>query len=411
MRTENKREESQTQSMGPEDFRDFVRLELRNRVQNFAVLYVEELIGEELMALCGRAGAQIGKRNLAHRGGSQPGWVALDGQRIRIQKQRARKEGREIRSERYAALQDRRDLRAHVEQVMLAGISTRGYDVLLDKTESSLGFSKSAVSREFVKASRESLNELNSRTFPDQTFWCIVLDGIAFGGSIAIVALGVDTSGEKHFLGVSEGSTENFETCMNLLQSISARGVKFTDRVLTVMDGSKALEKAVHQFFGDTAERQLCYLHRMRNVLAKLPRKYHGEFCRRYRRAFAANRYEDAEEEMNKIVLWLQSLSFSAAESLKDGIHGILTLHKIGMGSALRLSFYTTNLIDSAFSNPRSHLNRVKRTQPKTDQVLRWVGALLYEQEKQFRRVRSYRSISNFLITFLQKDVAEKKSA
>lgn len=411
MRTEKKKAESQTQYMGPEDFREFVRCELRNRVQNFAVLYVEELIGEEIAVLCGRPGAHKRKQDLAYRGGSQPGWIVLDGQRVRIQKQRARKDGREVALERYATLQERSDLRGHIEQVMLAGISTRRYDVLLENTDNSLGFSKSAVSREFVKSSRESLNELNSRVFPDRTFWCIVLDGIEFGGSMVIVALGVDTEGEKHFLGVSEGSTENTETCMNLLQSISARGIRFTDRVLAVMDGSKALEKAARQFFGETVELQLCYLHKLKNVLAALPRRYHGEFCRRYRRAFAANRLEDAEHEMRQIIAWLESVSFSAAESLKEGVDRILTLHRIGMEPVLRKSFYTTNLIDSAFSNPRSHLNRVKRTQPKTDQVLRWVGSLLYDQEKQFRKVRSYRSINTFLITFLKKDVAEKRTA
>lgn len=411
MRTKSKREDSQTQSMGPEDFRDFVRLELRNRVQDFAVLYVEELIGEEITALCGRPGGHKRKGDLAHRGGSQPGWIVMDGQRVQVQKPRARKNGGEIILQRYAALQERSGLREHIEEVMLAGISTRKYDVLLEKTENSLGFSKSAVSREFVKASRASLNELNSRMFPDKTFWCIVLDGIVFGGSVVIVALGVDTDGEKHFLGVSEGSTENSETCMNLLQSISARGITFTDKVLVVMDGSKALEKAARQFFGETVQVQLCYLHKMRNVLAKLPRKYHGEFCRRYRRAFAANQFEDAQQEMNKIIVWLESVSFSAAESLKEGVDRVLTLHKLGMKPALRPSFYTTNLIDSAFSNPRSHLNRVKRNQPKTDQVLRWVGALLYEQEKQFRKVRAYKHINEFLITFLQKEVAEKRTA
>lgn len=90
-----------------------------------------------------------------------------------------------------------------------------------------------------MRASRESLNHLNSRVFADQKFWCIILDGIEVGGSIVIVALGVDTTtGSKHFLGVSEGSMENTETCVSLLQSILDRGIQFTDRVLAIMDGS-----------------------------------------------------------------------------------------------------------------------------------------------------------------------------
>ncbi|HNJ05875.1 MAG TPA: transposase, partial [Leptospiraceae bacterium] len=328
-------------------------------------------------------------------------------QRIQIDKPRARKNGGEVPLSRYAALQERNDLREYVERVMLSGISTRKYEEILHPFEQSLGLSKSSVSREFVKASRESLNYLNSRTFPDQIFWCIVLDGIEFGGSIVIVAMGIDTAGNKHFLGVSEGSTENSETCTNLLESIRERKIQFTDRVLAVVDGSKALEKSTRKFF-TSVDVQLCYLHKLRNILAKLPRKYHGEFVRKYRQAFNANDFDDALEAMNALLSWLETVSFSAAESLREGLERLLTLHRIKMDPPLRKSFYTTNLIDSAFSNPRSHLNRVKRTQGKTDQVLRWVGALLLEQEKQFRKVRAFKNINKFLVKYQEKPVAEK---
>lgn len=400
-------ENSQTKTMGSEDFRNFVRYTLRNQVKNFAILYIEELIREEITELCGKPGEHKKRRDLAHRGGSQAGWIIMDGQRVQIDKPRARKNGGEVPLSRYAALQERNDLREYVERVMLSGISTRKYEEILHPFEQSLGLSKSSVSREFVKASRESLNYLNSRTFPDQIFWCIVLDGIEFGGSIVIVAMGIDTAGNKHFLGVSEGSTENSETCTNLLESIRERKIQFTDRVLAVVDGSKALEKSTRKFF-TSVDVQLCYLHKLRNILAKLPRKYHGEFVRKYRQAFNANDFDDALEAMNALLSWLETVSFSAAESLREGLERLLTLHRIKMDPPLRKSFYTTNLIDSAFSNPRSHLNRVKRTQGKTDQVLRWVGALLLEQEKQFRKVRAFKNINKFLVKYQEKPVAEK---
>ena len=173
------------------------------------------------------------------------------------------------------------------------------------------------------------------------------------------------------------------------------------------MDGSKALEKSTRKFF-TSVDVQLCYLHKLRNILAKLPRKYHGEFVRKYRQAFNVNDFDDALEAMNALLSWLESVSFSAAESLREGLERLLTLHRIKMDPPLRKSFYTTNLIDSAFSNPRSHLNRVKRTQGKTDQVLRWVGALLLEQEKQFRKVRAFKNINKYLVKYLEKPVAEK---
>lgn len=397
--------------MEPDQFLDFIRSSLNTRVREFAMGYIGALILEEIENLCGRPGEHKKNRDLAHRGGSQKGSIVFEGERVAIQRPRVRKEGREVRLERYEMLQDRTDLREHVERLMLSGISTRNYEKTLKKTEQSLGLSRSSVSREFVQSSRESLNHLNSRRFPDQTFWCVVLDGIAFGGSIVIVVLGVDTAGNKHFLGISEGSTENADNALQALRAIRDRDTVFTDRVLVVMDGSKALEKAAKDFFGNRAEIQLCYLHKQRNVLAKLPRKYHSEFIRRYGQAFSANSYDDASSEMKSILSWLESVSYSAAESLREGHEALLTLHRIQMPAKLRTSFYTTNLIDSAFSNPRSHLNRVKKTQGKTDQVLRWVGSLLLVQESQFRKVRSYQHIDEFLKEFLSIPIDMKESA
>lgn len=411
MKQEKREESSQTQTMGPEEIRQFIRTALRSRVQNFAVSYVESLILEEMETLCGRRGAHKKKDELAHRGGSQPGWIIMDGQRLQIDKPRARKDGREVALDRYAALQSRDDLREYVERVMLSGISTRNYEQILQPWEQGLGLAKSSVSREFVRASRESLNELNSRRFQNELFWSILLDGIEFGGSMVIVALGVDTHGNKHILGVSEGASENTETCVSLLQSILDRGIKFTDRILAVMDGSKALEKAARQIFSQQVEIQLCYRHKKENVLSKLPHRHHAEFQRRYSRAFSANGFDDAMKEMTLLLAWLDSISLNAADSLREGLDRLMTLHRIGMDPALRKSFYTTNLIDSAFSNPRSHLNRVKRTRPQTDQVTRWVGALLLAQEKQFRKVRCFRNITKFLEVFLEKKLAEKKPA
>lgn len=106
--------------------------------------------------------------------------------------------------------------------------------------------------------------------------------------------------------------------------------------------------------------------------------------------------------------MWLETVSHNGAESLREGLDHQLTLHRIGMDPALRKSFYTTHLIDSAFSNPRSHLNRVKRSQPQTDQVTRWVGSLLLTQERQFRKVRCFRNTSKFLQVFLENQLAEK---
>ena len=126
--------------------------------------------------------------------------------------------------------------------------------------------------------------------------------------------------------------------------------------------------------------------------------------------AYNCNKFEDAEVAFAGLLKWLDEISFSAARSLEEGLDELLTLHRIQMPPALRKSFYTTNLIESAFSTPRERTRRVKRWRKNTDQVLRWAGAQLLLQEGRFRKVRGYKEIPVFLYAFIEKPVAEKKA-
>jgi len=96
---------------------------------------------------------------------------------------------------------------------------------------------------------------------------------------------------------------------------------------------------------------------------------------------------------------------------MRKSLDRLLALHRIGMDSPLRESFYTTNLIDSAFSNPRSHLNLVKRDPGETKDGLNraLVGALLLAEGKQFRKVRCFRNISKFPDVFLRINLRRKR--
>ncbi len=402
--------QSQLEYVSLEDFRAFVRNELEMKIRCLGITYVHDLLNEEITELCGQRGSHKRQKGLAHRGGSELGWVILNGQRVRIRRPRARKNGEELPLSRYRELQSMDNLADHVARMMLYGISSRNYDVVIDKFESDLGLSKSAVSREFVKKSREALNTLNSRRFPDRTFWALMIDGIEFGGSIVIVALGVDLAGNKHILGISEGSTENSDVCISLLGAIREREIKFTDKVVVVMDGAKALKKAVVSVFDKRVYIHRCLNHKRRNVESKLDKKQHREFNAKFNQAYNNNEYENAKESFDRVLKWLERVNYSAAESMREGLDELLTLHKIGMPPALRKSFYTTNLIESAFATPRERNRRVKSWRKNTDQVLRWSGAQLLTQEEKFRKVKGCKEIEEFLESFLEKPVALKKA-
>src|ERR1019366_3658549 len=98
---------------------------------------------------------------------------------------------------------------------------------------------------------------------------------VVFGEHTMIGAVGVDTEGRKHVLGIREGATENATVVAELLEDIVARGVDAKLKRLIIIDGSKALRTAINAVFGAGPGGyhpvQRCRAHKLRNVLDHLP--------------------------------------------------------------------------------------------------------------------------------------------
>ena len=105
--------------------------------------------------------------------------------------------------------------------------------------------SKSAVSRRFVAATETALAELMSRDLSGLDLVAFMVDGVHFGEHTCVVALGIGIDGVKHPLGVEEGSTENAAVVTDLITGLRDRGLDTGKPVLAVLDGAKALSKAV----------------------------------------------------------------------------------------------------------------------------------------------------------------------
>ncbi|MBX3219944.1 MAG: transposase [Labilithrix sp.] len=135
------------------------------------------------------------------------------------------------------------------------------------------GTSKSAVSRRFVAATREKLEELMSRDIGDLKLCAITLDGIHVDEHLVLVALGIDENADKHILGLYEGASENTTVCTGLLSDLEARGLHTDRAMLFVIDGSKALAKAIRAKFGTRALIQRCQVHKKRNVEDLSPKR------------------------------------------------------------------------------------------------------------------------------------------
>jgi putative transposase len=328
------------------------------------------------------------------RWGQQPGYVVFAGQKVAVKRPRVRtREGQEVELDSYARLQNDGRRQRAVREGIVAGLTSRNYHRAVESVLDGYGIEKSSVSREFVVASAAQLKKLCERKLDGLDLAAILIDGIHLGQQVLVVALGIETNGEKHVLGLWQGATENTAVVKDLLEDLVARGLQQDRRYLFVIDGAKALHAAIERVFGERAEVQRCQLHKRRNVQEYLPKNAQGDYDRRIRNAYAMTSYTEAKTELEKIFRQLERVNPSAARSLEEGMEETLTVHRLGIGELLRRSLATTNPIESCLSTVERVARNVKRWRGG-DQPLRWTATGLLEAERKFHKLKGYRDLA-----------------
>jgi transposase-like protein len=270
-------------------------------------------------------------------------------------------------------------------EILMRGISSRNYQEILPQMAQTVGVSKSQISREFLEASEQSLKELCERRFDDKDILVIYLDGIQFGQIHVIAALGVDSEGYKHVLGLREGASENATVVRDLLKDLVARGLDPEQRRLWVIDGSKALRNGIDSIFGSANPVQRCRNHKVKNVLDYLPEDLKDQVKSSMQAAFRLEA-DQGMSKLEKLAQWLQKEYPSAAVSLREGLSEMFTVNRLGLPKVLHRCLCTTNVIESPHSGLRQKTRRVTRWRDGS-MVLRWCASALLATEKNFRRI------------------------
>ena len=355
-----------------------------------------ELMGlvmeEEVRHLAGERHQQHEGRR-AHRWGKEDGYCVVDGQKVPIQKTRLRtKDKREQRLGSYELFQRSEPLQAGVWDKMMRGLSTRNYGAVVKDFQDAYGIEKSAVSENFIEASREKVKQLMERPLGELRLCAVLIDGTPFKDRQMIAALGIGCDGTKTVLGIREGATENATVVGALLGELLERGLDFSTPRLYILAGGKALHAAVRRHAGETGFIQRCQVHKKRNVVDHLPEEYKADVRRKMQNAYAMTDYQDAKRALDQLHRELTELNPSAARSLEEGLEETLTVHKLRIPEQLRRTLTSTNVIESAFSIVETVCRNVKRWRAG-DQIERWVGSGLLVAERQFRKVIGFRQI------------------
>ena len=364
---------------------------------------LRELLEQEVDELVGPKGKWNPDRS-AVRHGHENGEVTLGGRRVPVKRPRARTvDGEsELPLETYEHFADRDALEEVVLERMLAGVSTRQYRRAQEPVGEQLetdarSTSKSAASRVFVARTRQQLWKLMRRPLSDLRLAVIMLDGIELHGYTNIVALGITTEGEKLALGLWDGSTENAAVAAALLSDLVDRGVDVEQGLLFVIDGAKALRKAIRQVFGNKVPVQRCVQHKQRNVLDHLPERERPAVKTRLRRAWKETTHDRALEQLTALALELEHAHPGAAASLREGMEETLTVTRLGITGKLKLTLQSTNPCESMISTVRV-IQRLTLRWTSGDMCLRWTAAGMLEAETRFRKVEGYRGLAGLAV-------------
>jgi putative transposase len=364
----------------------------------------------DVTAVCGPKGRHNPERT-AVRHGAEDGSVTLGGRRVPLRRPRVRTAdgSSEVAVPTYELFSSTELLGRLAMEKMLAKLSTRRYGAGLEPVggqveASATSTSKSAVSRRFVAATEHALIELMSADLSGLDLVALMVDGVHFAGHCCVVALGIGVDGAKHPLGLVEGSTENATLVTGLIVDLRERGLDVTRPILAVIDGSKALRRAILDVFDHPVVAR-CQLHKIRNVCDKLPDALASTVAKKMRAAYRNTNALAAESELEDLARQLAQAHPGAAASLREGLAETLTVMRLGVPPTLARTLRSTNPIESMIEISRDHCTNVKRWRDG-QMVLRWCAAGMVEASKQFRRVNGFMHLAA-LRKALEKTVAE----
>jgi len=376
-----------------------------NLMREAGLLLMMGVMEEEVRHVVGERYAQNAERQ-ASRWGKEQGYCVIDGQKVPIARTRVRSKSGEVKLGSYEMFQRSGPLQAAVWDKMMRGLSTRNYGPVVKDFAQAYGVEKSAVSENFIEASREKLKELLERPLGELRLCAVLIDGTPFKDRQMIVALGIGCDGRKTVLGLREGATENAAVVNGLLSELVERGLDFSTPRLYILDGGKALAAAVKRHAGEAGFIQRCQVHKKRNVIDHLPEEYKADVKRKLQNAYAMVEYDAAKKALENLHRELMHLNPSAARSLAEGMEETLTVHKLRIPQQLRKTLSSTNVIESAFSIVETVCRNVKRWRDG-DHIERWIASGLLVAERQFRKVIGFREIPMLLSSMV--NLASKK--
>ena len=363
------------------------------------VATLAKMMEADATQLCGRRYGRLDGK-AADRWGKTKGKIGFHGGRIEVERPRVRARlGGEVALPSWEAALAEDWLGQWAMNLMLINVSTRKFGRAVRLPSGDVpaangdGRSKSAVSRRFIALSAEHMAEWMASDLSPLDLLAIQIDGIHIKEELLLVAaVGIDAEGTKHPLGVVEGATENAATAQALLDNLVGRGLDPSICRLFIVDGAKALTKAIRRTFGSHTPIQRCQVHKARNITERLPKPLQATARRTLRQAWELDDAEKAERLIRNLARRLEHDAPGVRDSILEGLDEILTVNRLGLPAELRRSLACTNIIENMNGTVRRVCRNVKHWRDAA-MALRWTAAAMLEAAKGFRRIKAHRQL------------------
>jgi transposase-like protein len=258
--------------------------------------------------------------------------------------------------------------------------------------------------------SRQRFHEWLQTDLSEHDLVVVQVDGLEVGETTLMAAIGVDSDGRKHVLSLADGATENKAVVQALLDDLVARGLDPATPRLFVVDGAKALSKAIRNTFGANAAIQRCQIHKSRNILDRLPESKRPSVRKALRQAWDQDDPDKAERLLRNLARRLEHDAPGVSNSILEGLDEMLTVVRLGLPRELRRSLACTNIIENALGTVRRVTANVKRWRD-AEMAMRWTATGLLEANRTFRRLKAHKQLPVLRVRLEQHCQAERNSA
>jgi putative transposase len=289
-----------------------------------------------------------------------------------------------------AYLRRTRNIEELLPWLYLKGVSTGQFEEALAALlgTDAPGLSAATV-RRLTEAWQEEHERWQGRDLSSRRYVYLWADGVYFTPRLEherqcmLVLIGADEQGRKELLAIEDGYRESAQSWRELLLRLRDENGLKLDPELATGDGALGFWQALHEVWPKTRQ-QRCWVHKVANVLNKLPPSLQGKAKQDLHRIYEAANRQEAEDAFDRFLAKYGSKYDKAVSCLAKDREALLTFYDFPAEHWKHIR--TANPIESTFATVRLRTSKTKGCLSRQT-ALAMVFKLAKSAERHWRRL------------------------